>query len=188
MEVVHHVGMERDWKRLGQAFAMAREAAHLTQVQVAERLGVTRTPIQAIERGHTKGKPFTRISGTMRSYARLVGWSDGSIETILDGGDPTIPEPAPAGRPRNDGPDARNGLPLAIIDQLKGEGPLIDATVIPLPSASADVHMTIVVRGEPDASPEEIRDALIAWRKTQRHLQNLADDDLDEVTEVANEA
>lgn len=186
--MVHHVGMERDWKRLGQAFAMAREAAQLTQVQVAEHLGVTRTPIQAIERGHTKGKPFTRISGTMRSYARLVGWDDGSIETILDGGDPTVHEPAPAGHPHSDEPDSRSGLPLAILDQLKGDGPLIDATVIPLPSGGADVHMTIVVRGEPDASPEEIRAALIAWRKTQRHLQNLADEDLEEATEVASEA
>lgn len=188
MEVVHHVAMERDWKRLGRAFAEAREAAQLSQVQVAERLGVSRTPVQSIERGHIKGKSFTRISGTMRGYARLVGWTDDSIETVLAGGEPTV-EPPVSSQPHATGTaDDMAGLPLAILDQLKSDGPLIDATVIPLPSTRSDVHMTIVVRGEPDASPEEIRDALIAWRKTQRHLQNLADEDLDEGTEVANGA
>jgi transcriptional regulator with XRE-family HTH domain len=188
MGVVHHEAMERDWKRLGKALAEAREAARLTQVQVADRLGVSRTPIQAIERGHTKGKPFTRISGTMRGYARLVGWVDGSIETVLAGGEPTVQAPADPQPQARSAPDEMSGLPLAILDQLRGGGPLIDATVIPLPSTRSDAHMTIVVRGEPDASPEEIRDALLAWRKAQRHLQNLADEELDEGTEVANGA
>lgn len=185
MEVVHHEGMQRDWKRLGQAFATARRAAQLTQVQVADQLSVTRTPIQAIERGHIQGKPFTRVSGTMRGYARLLGWTDDSIDAVLAGGEPATlkkSEAAPGG------PAEMSDLPLAILDQLKGDGPLLDATVIPLPTTRSDVHMTIVVRGEPDASPEEIRNALLAWRRTQRHLQDLADGDLGEGAEVANEA
>jgi DNA-binding XRE family transcriptional regulator len=43
--------MERDWERLGRAFAKARTAAGLTQEQAAEQLHVSRTPVQAIERG-----------------------------------------------------------------------------------------------------------------------------------------
>lgn len=179
MTVVHHVGMERDWARLGKAFAAAREAAALTQTEVAERIGVTRTPIQAIERGTA----FKKVTGTMRSYARVVGWTAGSIEQVLAGGDPAYEE-ASASAPQR---EALSSLPLAILDQLKGDGPLIDATVISLPSAKADVHMTIVVRGEPNATPEEIRDALLAWRRTQRRLQNL-DDEGGEAPRSVNEA
>ncbi|WP_328860925.1 helix-turn-helix transcriptional regulator [Streptomyces sp. NBC_00306] len=169
---------ERDWERLGRSFAKAREAADLTQVDVAERIGVTRTPIQAIERG----RAFKKVTGTMRSYARVLCWTDDSIDRVLAGG-----EPAPAAAAGEDGdatsrPVSVPGLPLAILDQLQGEGQLIDATVIPLPSR-AGASMTIVVRGEPDASPEEIRDALLAWRKARRHLQDLGDEDAPAVSD-----
>lgn len=168
MKVVHHEGMERDWARLGSAFADARETAGFTQTEVAERIGVTRTPIQAIERGTA----FKKVTGTMRSYARVVGWTSDSIEKVLAGGAPAYEEVSGSVPHR----EALASLPLAILDQLKSDGPLIDATVISLPSAKADVHMTIVVRGEPNATPEEIRDALLAWRRTQKHLQNLDDE------------
>lgn len=182
MAVVHHEAMERDWARLGKAFAAAREAAGLTQTEVAERIGVTRTPIQAIERGTA----FKKVTGTMRSYARVLNWTPESIQTVLGGGNPALTRTAAA--PATAGQSAAlASLPLAILDQLKSEGPLIDATVISLPSAKADVHMTIVVRGEPNATPEEIRDALLAWRRTQRRLQDM-DDDQDLPPRSVNEA
>lgn len=169
--------MERDWARLGRAFAEAREAAGLKQTEVAERIGVTRTPIQTIERGGVKGKPLKKISPTMRSYARILQWTDDSIEKTLGGGSPDVKtgETAVASAPSGDANPFAN-LPLAIVDQLQNGGPLIEAKVIALPSTRSDVHLTIVVQGEPGASAEEIRDALFAWRKAQRHLQNLGDE------------
>jgi transcriptional regulator with XRE-family HTH domain len=168
--------MERDWARLGRALAKAREAADLIQREVAARIGVSKTPIQAIERG----TGFKTITGTVREYARLVGWAEGSVEAVLAGGEPTLVSEGFDRRPR------LQELPLSVVDQLQGEGPLIAATVMSLPPKTAGASMTIVVQQVPDASPEQIRDALDAWRKTQHWLQNLHDGD--EEAPSANEA
>ncbi|NEB06595.1 hypothetical protein G3I78_47405 [Streptomyces sp. SID13726] len=80
----------------------------------------------------------------------------------------------------------RTDLPLRIVDELKNGGRLVDTAVIKLPT-KGDVRMTVVVRGAPDASPEEIQQALEAWRRAERKLQNLPGDDEDE-PRAANEA
>ena len=69
---------ERDWERLGRAFAAARKAAEMSQVEAADQLHVSRTAVQAIERGRqSNGAPFLKITSTMRAYARLIGWTGG---------------------------------------------------------------------------------------------------------------
>jgi DNA-binding XRE family transcriptional regulator len=154
--------MDNMWLRLGRALRAGRKRAGLTQVGVAQAIGVSRTPIQAIERGDQFDKP----TGTMRSYASLVGWTPDSIEVVLAGGEPTYQADIEAG-PR----PATEGLPVRILEEI-GEGRLIDTAVIELPGSNA--RMTVVVRA-PDASPEEIRRDLLAWRRAQRHLQGLGD-------------
>jgi DNA-binding XRE family transcriptional regulator len=165
--------MEPDWARLGRAFAAARKSAGLTQAALAERIGVTRTTVQAIERGVGADKP----TGTMRSYARFVGWPDGAIEAVLAGGDPL------SALAENDAPPGRRqvagDLPLRIVEEI-GEGPLLDTTVLDLTPDGSGARMIVVVRGAPDASPDEIRRDLLAWRRAQRHLQDLGDGDNDE--------
>jgi transcriptional regulator with XRE-family HTH domain len=166
------------WVRLGAALAAARDAAGLKQEDVSQKLGVSRATVQNIE----YGKGAKRITPGMRAYARLVGWTDDSIETVLADGEPTTADVREDGAKSPAGPrEVPTGdLPLRIVQELaEGDGPLLDATTITLSTPGSRARMTVVVRGEPDASPEEIRDALLAWRRAERRLQHLDDDEPD---------
>lgn len=162
--------MARDWVRLGAALAAAREAKSLKQTDMADRLEVSRSAIQNIERGRVQ-----KLSSTIRAYMAVVGWPAGSADAVLDGGDPPTPVPDNVTElhPQD---QATSDLPLKVVHSL-AEGPLLDATVIDLPTGSSDVRMTVVVRGDPDATPEQIREALETWRRAERHLQHLDDDE-----------
>lgn len=159
---------ERDWERLGQAFADARKDADLTQIEVAERLSVTRTPIQAIERGRQpNGRPFIKVTSTMRAYARLVGWTEDSPNLILDGQDP---EPAPAA---GEVPaEHKSTLPPAIDLELRS-GKTLDSTVVHLGGEDEDSRIIVVLKGSEDISEEELEKLWQQWRRTRRHLQGL---------------
>jgi DNA-binding XRE family transcriptional regulator len=157
-----------DWERLGRGFASARDAAGLTQVQAAAELGVSRTPIQAIERGRqSNGQPFTKVTGTMRAYARLVGWSERSPARILDG-----QEPEPATQPvSGGGADTSSGLPPAVDRELRS-GKTLDHTVVHLGGeGDDDTRIIVVLKGAEDMTEEEIDAAWHKWRRTRRHLQ-----------------
>jgi hypothetical protein len=69
----------------------------------------------------------------------------------------------------------RRKLPLRIVDELESEDPLLDSTVIDLPGVEG-ARMTVVVHGQPDATPEQIQEALLAWREAERKLRRLPDD------------
>ncbi|KMS72634.1 hypothetical protein ACZ91_64825 [Streptomyces regensis] len=154
-----------DWERLGRALAAAREDRGLTQVQVAGEIGVTRTPIQSIERGDKRKK----ATGTMRSMARLLGWADGSIEAVLAGGHPTLSgKPSPAS-PTED-PDSRPlELPPRITEELR-DGQLLDSSVIDL-TEDGSARIVVAVVGPEGASAEEIRRFLDSWRLKERQLR-----------------
>jgi DNA-binding XRE family transcriptional regulator len=172
--------MDLRWDRLGEELQAARVAASYTQEDMARELGVSRASIQKIERGDS----FRRVTPTMRAFAQRLGWSENSIERVLEGGTPALAD-TPAARDRKTaaGVSAEaTGLPLRIVDELEDEGDLLDSVVLPL---GDDARMVVVVKGKPGASPEEIRRNLEAWRKAQRHLQSVGDD---ESGDVANEA
>jgi len=77
------------------------------------------------------------------------------------------------------GPDRLRGkLPLRIVDELESDDPLLDSAVIQLPGTKG-VRMTVVVHGQPDATPEEIQEALLAWRRAESKLHRLPGDDDD---------
>lgn len=157
-----------DWKRLGSEFAAAREALELTQVEAAERLGVTRTPIQAIERGRqSNGASFTKVTGTMRAYARLVGWTEGSPARILNG-----EGPEPATPPVSRGAaEARSDLPTAVDRELRS-GKTLDHTVVHLGGENDDdTRIIVVLKGAEDISEDELDELWQKWRRTRRHLQ-----------------
>ena len=169
--------MARDWVRLGAALAAAREARGLTQVDMTEKIGVSRSAIQNIERGRVQ-----KLTTTIRAYMSTVGWPAGSADAVLDGGEPPVPLPDNVTELRS--PDqATSDLPLKVVHSL-AEGPLLDATVIDIPTGSSDVRMTVVVRGDPGATPEQIREALETWRRAERHLQHLDDDDDEDTTDT----
>ena len=168
--LVHHEPMSRDWTRLADAIEAEREAKNLTQVALAKAAGVSESTIQNLESG-TERK---RIPASLPMVERALGWAAGSGERILEGADPS---------PADEPPPPPSDLPLRIIQELQ-DGPLLDTTVLDLTPLGSNARMIVVVKGEPDASPEQIRADLLAWAKAQRHLQNLDGDD--DPGEIAN--
>ncbi|MEU8623224.1 helix-turn-helix transcriptional regulator [Streptomyces sp. NPDC048669] len=154
--------MSRDWVRLGHAIEAARDAKGMTQVALAAAAGVSESTVQNLE----AGKERQRQPPSVKKVEAALHWAPGSADAVLAGGEPT-PAELEAGRaPHGDG---TAGLPLRIVQELS-DGPLLDTTVLPL---SGDSRMVIVVKGTPDASPDQIRRDLIAWAKAQAVLQNL---------------
>lgn len=166
--------MDRDWERLGREFAEAREAAGLTQVEAAARIGVSRTPIQAIERGRqSNGQPFTKVTGTMRAYARLVGWTENSPQRILDGADP---EPAASQTTEPAAPETPGlDLPPAVDMELRS-GKTLDSTVVHLGPEEDDTRIIVVLKGAEDLSEADLDKLWQQWRRTRRHLQAIPSD------------
>src|ERR1043165_4810620 len=158
-----------DWERLGSAFADARNAAGLTQVEAAEALNVSRTPIQAIERGRqSSGQPFSKVTGTMRTYALLVGWTTDSPARILDGQEPEpATQPVSATVPTPSSPD----LPPAVDRELRS-GRTLDHAVVHLgEGADDDTRLIVVLQGGEDMTEEAPEGAWLKWRQTRRRLQ-----------------
>ncbi|MDX3354698.1 helix-turn-helix transcriptional regulator [Streptomyces sp. ME01-24h] len=163
--------MERDWVALGRAFASARKALDgMSQVQAAERLGVERGTIQGIERGISRAK----VTPTMRSYARLVRWTDDSIDSVLAGGDPSLVE-ADAREARTPSDDAFDGLPVRIRAELR-KGQVLDTGVYDLSPEGSDVQMIVVIQGPSDATAEQIDEYMETVRRAERRLRRIADD------------
>lgn len=166
--------MSRDWERLGAAVKRAREARGITQVDLAAEVGVEESTIQNLESGRY-GRGFTRVPSSAAAVAYYFQWPTGAVRALLEGGSPNLTPPASISESRPETVTARNVLPLRIAAELEDEGELIDATVLDLTPAGSKARMIVVVKGDPDASPEEIRRSVIAWRQTQRRLQELGE-------------
>ncbi len=169
--------MERDWKRLGAALKAGREARGLGQAAVGDMIGVKRGTMRNIENGE-----IARVTPTVRAYARAVGWPDEGIDTVLAGGQPPKLTPT-ASRAERDVAAAASPaaatpeeLPLRIQAAL-AEGPLIDTAVINLPGDDdgAEGQMVIIVKGRSNATPEQLRRALLAWDATEARLRHAED-------------
>lgn len=157
-----------DWERLGRAFAAAREAADLTQVEAGQRIGVSRGPIQAIERGRqSNGREFTKVTRTMRDYAGLVRWTKESPARVLDG-----QEPEPATQPVSvSATDPKRELPTAVDRELRS-GRTLDHAVVHLgANEEDDTRLIVVLQGAEDMTEDEIDAAWQKWRQTRRRLQ-----------------
>ena len=80
--------MNRDphaWARLGQAFAVARKAQGLSQGALAELAGVSLGSVQNAEAG---AMPKARMPQSIYPIAKALGWPDGAVDDVLDGGAP----------------------------------------------------------------------------------------------------
>lgn len=166
------------WAKLAQAVRDAREARGLTQVALAELAGVSEGSIQNLE--DVDRRP-SRMPQSLAKVEPHLGWAAGSGQAILRGGDP---EPVPVTRPgaaelRAAKDRLRDKLPLRVVDELESDDPLIDSQVIQLPGTEG-ARMTVVVHGQRDATPEQIQEALLAWRRAERNLHRLSDGDGDE--------
>jgi hypothetical protein len=155
--------MDGDWARLAAAVRAARKRMGLNQMELGDLTGVKRTVIQTIERGHG----FQRITGTLLSVERALGWGPGSVERVLNGGDPQRSEDAAA--PPATGHRQGRGAELSVrVASLLSEGTVLDTAIVPL-TPNADV--IVVVQAKPGASREGMLAALRVWERREGYLR-----------------
>jgi len=171
----HDGRMSRDWTRLPAAIRTARKRLGMTQVELAEAAGVSESTIQNLE-----SRTHSRMPASMPKVERALGWAAGSARAVVDGGEPIPLQEEPAAEVTD---LTGTGLPLRVVQEMT-EGPLLDATVLDLTPHGSDARMIVVVRGKPDASPEQIRADLLAWEKAQRRLREAGQDDEGHVNEA----
>lgn len=97
----------------------------MTQAQLAEATGQNLSTIQNLESARY-GRGFVRVPGSALIVAKYLGWGDGSVRTVLDGGEPALEtKVAEAGRPPEkifDDPRARQIwlLDLPVEERVQG--------------------------------------------------------------------
>ncbi|MFE6408474.1 helix-turn-helix transcriptional regulator [Streptomyces sp. NPDC057837] len=147
--------MAREWARLGERLKAGRIARGMEQQEVASQIGVKRGAVRNIEVGKV-----AKVTMTIRAYARLIDWTDDSVERVLDGGEPTLREPASAqDGERTAGSEPASDLSLEVQESLR-RGPLLRSLVKEVKTPTGRVRATIVIRGEDGQSPEELLEAL----------------------------
>jgi DNA-binding XRE family transcriptional regulator len=163
MILVHDEPMDLDWDRLGKALQAARlsKRPKLRQPDAAAAIGASRAVIQLIE----GGKEYRKPTATIYAYARLLGWTEDSVDRVLAGGEPAMADVAESEAP------ADSKLPMRIQHELRQEGELVDTAVIPLGDGGT---MVVVVKNPADATPEQRKANLSAWLEAQGELQSLA--------------
>lgn len=178
--------MTMDWVRLGAAVKASRKAMGITQLQLGAAAGVSRATVQNIE----AGQEFARVTSTLRVIERTLHWQEGSIELVLAGGDPValgvVPLPDPVPEPaRGGGGSVPGRLPLKVVRELEEGGPVLDARVLDLTPGGGGGKMIVVVTGEVDATPDQIRAALLAWERAELRLQSNDEGDMPPSAEQA---
>lgn len=78
--------MTNDWDRLARAIRERRVALGMTQQQLADAAGVTRTTIKNLEGAR---QPTKRPPASLPAVENALGWTLGSARTVLAGGEPT---------------------------------------------------------------------------------------------------
>jgi transcriptional regulator with XRE-family HTH domain len=158
--------MDGDWLRLGGVVRAARKRKGLSQVRLGDEIGVKRTVIQTIERGHE----FQSVTATLRDIERILDWGQGSIENILQGGDPLPPDLTGA-RYFNKQFRREAGAELPVrVSRALAEGTTLDTAIVPL---SPNAEMVVVIKGKPTATHDQIMEALATWEKKEGELERL---------------
>jgi transcriptional regulator with XRE-family HTH domain len=168
---------DADWDRLAGAVRHRREELGFTQVQLAERAGVTDTTIGNLE----GGRRFKRPPASLPAVEQALGWTKGSARAVLTGGEPALDaEPVPAVAHATEPAYAlqplSGQLPANILDELAASE--VYATDIhDLSQAGGITIITVAVRrpGEPgeQISAEQRRRNFRAWDRVQRKLNGL---------------
>jgi transcriptional regulator with XRE-family HTH domain len=163
----------------------ARKTAGLSQVELADEAGLSRSAVQSIERGREFGAPQL----SHRSVAQVLGWTPDSVASVLAGGEPVRSAPA-AGLSQLAG-NAAPLPPTEGVDELLDDltervrmallgGTVADADAIGLGDEPDDGEVVLIwKRGErPDVTPEQLRADLKKWARLQRVAREiLAADD-----------
>lgn len=158
--------MDRGWKRVGDAVRAARKAQGLTQAELGALIDVSSGTIRAIERG----TEFSKVGHTLRALETELGWGPGSIEVLLEGGDPLPPRAGEVVTPET-APGPPTGLPLRVA-RILAEGATVDTKIVPL---SPGAEVVVIVKGKATATPIELQQALAAWEAREGHLERLGE-------------
>lgn len=170
---MHDVGMTTDWDRLARAIRERRRVLDMTQQQLADAAGVTRTTIKNLEGARTP----TRLPSSIAAVEQALGWTPGSARTVLAGGVPTIiigPDGAypPAQDPYQ---PLSERLPVSVLDALS-TGEVYAAEIHDLTVDGGMRIITVAIRdpddppGEP-MSAEQRRRNQRAWSRMQRQIR-----------------
>ena len=167
--------MNQEFVRLGEELKAAREQRRpkLSQQAAADALGVGRSTVQKMERGEGGQVTVT----TVRGYARLLGWTDASVDQVLAGGKPVLASEAPG----DSGPAPALGLSPAVEYELRS-GETVDSQVFNLGPDEDDGHIIVVVQGKKGMSPEQLERIAARSRAVRRRLQGIGAE-ADEVAE-----
>lgn len=163
--------MDTPWARVGAAVRTERKAQGLTQADLAGRAGVSTGTIRAVERG----QEFQKVTPTHRAVGRALGWTESSIEAVLDGGEPTLADEAPAAAMPSTGLE---GLPYRIARAL-ADGTALDTR---LKTIGPGGEIVILLKTHDGATDEEKQAILREWERQEGHLDRLgevADDSSD---------
>ncbi|MFC7328537.1 helix-turn-helix domain-containing protein [Marinactinospora rubrisoli] len=129
-------------QRFAAALDTRRDHLGMSLAEVAQAAGMTEQNLRNIRRGKTTPRPRTR-----RAIEAAVAWEPGSIDTVMDGGDPTI-RPA---RAADVGPAAEfHAVPRA-------DG-FTDHVMI---AVIAGIPVTVHVPQVPGRDPEDLKRALV---------------------------
>jgi transcriptional regulator with XRE-family HTH domain len=169
--------MTRDWTALGRAITARRKMLGLTQQDLATAVGVGRSTVQSLERGE---RAHPKVLHSHRAIARTLGWTEASIEDVLDGGGPVLLDQPTKPPSASDGTmeDVLDALSERVKMALLG-GRVVDGDVIDLaPDDPDSVAVLILKRGErPNATPEQMRADLRKWAKLQRAAREIFSED-----------
>jgi transcriptional regulator with XRE-family HTH domain len=112
--------MDQDWMRLADAIRQARQAAGMTQVDLADKAGIAEGSVQNLESGRTRN----RIPQSLAKVEAALGWAVGSGVSILRGAaGPVTVEPIGGGHviarlPEAEVQDAVTLAAIAVTDGL----------------------------------------------------------------------
>ncbi|WP_037605809.1 helix-turn-helix domain-containing protein [Streptacidiphilus rugosus] len=172
--------MDLDWAHLARTFAKERRVAGMSQDDLAEALGVSRSSVQKLER---ESADWAKVAALQRLAATYYGWAPESIERVLAGGEPikTEPDAGDGARPTNSPRqlavnvirgELAAGLSERAIDALL-RGRTVDSDVIDLPTGEDTAAVLIFKRGTGDDSPERRRAELRKWARLQQAAREI---------------
>jgi hypothetical protein len=82
------------WDHLGKRLQLAR--GRMSRAEASRRSGIPYSTLKEFEKGPWPSAERTEPTPTMRAYAEFLGWTAGSIDTVLAGGEPTKVPSTPA--------------------------------------------------------------------------------------------
>lgn len=166
--------MTTDWDRLAGAIRERRKVLDMTQQQLADAAGVDRSTIKNLEGARTP----KRLPSSIAAVEQALGWTSGSAQTVLAGGEPTIVIPPTGEYPPAQDPfqPLADRLPVSVLDELS-TGEVYAADIHDLTVDGGMRIITVAVRHpeEPgrQVTPERRRHNHRAWSRMQRQISGL---------------